>query len=64
MAALVALAPGAGAQEPAPAQTIKLKTSHDVLRGQRIKVRGLLAGPAGHRVFMQRSVGSGWKTFA
>ena len=56
-----AIAP-AEAQTPAPPPTqIKLKTSHHVLSGKNVKVRGLLQGPAGQRIRVQRTVGNGWK---
>lgn len=61
LAAAIPAAAPAGA-DAAPA--IKFKATHNVLAGHNLKVRGLHAGPAGHRVRIERSIGHGWKTVA
>jgi rare lipoprotein A (peptidoglycan hydrolase) len=68
LAAMTVAALGAPAVAPAEAQTppnaatIKLKTSHHVLAGKNVKVRGLFEGSPGRRLFVQRTVGKGWRT--
>jgi rare lipoprotein A (peptidoglycan hydrolase) len=58
-AAVPAIAPAS-----ADAASIKLKTSHDVLLGKTVKVRGLLSTGAGQSVRIVRTKGHGWKTVA
>jgi rare lipoprotein A (peptidoglycan hydrolase) len=67
LAAISAAALGATAVAPAsadaqaPPPTIKLKASKNVLSGNKLKVRGLLAGPGGQRVHVERKRRAGWK---
>ena len=56
-----ALAPAQAEAQNAP-PTIKLKTSKHRLLGKSIKVRGLLPGPAGQTVRIQRKKNRGWRT--
>ena len=59
-----AVAP-AEAQTPATAPAIQLQTSHHLLVGRKIKIKGALPGPAGRRVYIQASRrGHGWTTVA
>jgi hypothetical protein len=56
-AAVPAIAP-AGAE----AAAIKFKVDKHVLVGQQLKVRGLLDGPTGQKIRVQRSRGGRWRT--
>ena len=59
-----AIAPAsAKAQDPAQ-PAIKASMGHHVHAGNRVKVRGVLAGGAGRRVNIRRTIGHGWKTVA
>jgi len=63
LAALTVAAAAAPAIVPASAEaapSIKLKTSHHVLAGHKVKLRGVLSGPGGQRVTVQTASGGGW----
>jgi rare lipoprotein A len=67
LAALTLAAAAGPAIAPAPADaaaSIKFKAKHHVLAGKNVKVRGLLEGPAGQKVRIERTTGRGWKTVA
>jgi len=66
LAAMSVAALGATAIAPVSADaqtppTIKFKAKKNVLAGKNMAVRGLVAGPAGQRVYVERTVGNGWK---
>jgi peptidoglycan lytic transglycosylase len=55
------------AQAPAPAAPapeLNASMAHHTLIGSRVKVKGVLAGPAGQPILVQRSKGHGWRTVA
>ena len=65
LAALSVAAVAAPALAPASAEaaaTIKVKASHHVLVGKKVKVKGKLSGSARQRVRVERDKGHGWKT--